>query len=145
MRKQYISPRFGVLEYDADDAIRFGKGLLGMPQYGAFILHDAPDTAPIRWLIGMDGGPELTLINPAVLGPEYSLDDIRVDDRLLAELHCRDPRDLERYAIITVPKDIRRISMNLRTPVLINREARRGRSTGVPRELFPSNIRLSVT
>lgn len=125
--KTHTSKRFGTFTYNPDQVIRFEKGLLGMPEYKHFVLKEAKGMAPIRWLVSVDfDGPDFPLIAPQVLDPGYSLEDIPISEEMLRELQGTDASVIERYAIVTAPSNIRQISMNLRTPILVDRESGRG-------------------
>lgn len=122
--RTHTSKRFGLFRYDPEKVIRFEKGLLGMPGCKHFVMKEAKGTAPIRWLVSVDAdGPDVPLIDPTILDTAYSLGNIEVTDEMLSELQCLDAASLERFAIVTAPANIRQISMNLRTPILISPES----------------------
>lgn len=124
---KHTSRHFGEFKYTKDQIITFPAGLLGFEDYKHFVLKASPDTAPVCWLLSTDpNGPELALINPADIDKAYSLADIPLDEQMLEKLRCEDPKELLRYAIVTLPENIKHMSMNMRTPVFIDPKTRRG-------------------
>ena len=124
---KHTSRLFGEFEYTQDQVITFPAGLLGFPEYRYYVLKANTQTEPVCWLLSVeDGGPELALIDPTAVSPEFSLADVHIDSRLLQKLRCQDPKDLLRYAIVTLPENIKQMSMNLRTPIFIDPHSRRG-------------------
>ena len=124
---KHTSRLFGEFQYTEDQVITFPAGLLGFPESRHYVLKANAQTAPVCWLLAVeDGGPELALIDPELVAPEFSLKDIPLDSQLLEKLRCRNPEDLLRYAIVTLPENIKQMSMNLRTPIFIDPLTRRG-------------------
>lgn len=123
----HVSRLFGEFEYKEDQVLTFPNGLLGFPDYKYFVLKANANTDPICWLLSVEnGGPELALIEPGQVGSEFSLEGIELNGRLLQKLRCENPDELLRYAIVTLPENIRQMSMNLRTPIFIDPVSRRG-------------------
>lgn len=81
----------------------------------------------IIWLLSVEeDGPELALIKPQDVSPQYDLGQIPLDGHLQATLRVRPGAQLETFAIVTLPENLKQMSMNLRTPVLINPQQQRG-------------------
>ena len=124
---KHTSRLFGEFTYNENQIITFPAGLLGFPEYRHYVLKANKNTAPICWLLSVeDGGPELALIDPSIVSAEYSLSDVQLDDRLMDKLHCQNPDELMRYAIVTLPENLKQMSMNLRTPIFIDTKSMRG-------------------
>lgn len=124
-RLQITSALFGNVSFYEDEVITFPDGLLGFPQACHFILHTQPQTAPVVWLISTDsGGPELALLDPVLVDPRAELQDI--PDKVQSVLQCTEASELQQYGILTVTPEIRHMSLNERTPVLIHFSARLG-------------------
>lgn len=142
---KHTSRRFGEFTYERDQVITFPAGLLGFPNFKHFVLKASKDTAPIVWLLSVDdGGPELALVDPEAVGKEYTLADVPIDDRILTNVLRTDkPDELLRLAVVTLPENIKQMSMNLRTPVLIDRKTHRGVQYP-PRDLNKKPVRCMI-
>lgn len=124
---KHTSRLFGEFTYTKDQIITFPNGLLGFSDFKEYVLKSNPDTEPIKWLLSVeDGGPELALIDPDIINSQYSVQNVVLDERSLQKLRCENPDMLKRFAIITLPDNIRHMSINLRTPVFINPHSMRG-------------------
>lgn len=124
---------FGTFTYTANELITFRDGLLGFEQYTKYVLKRTPDARPIDWLLSVEEcGPELALLNPGILEPAYSVDTIPLSDDMLRVLDARSSQELRLYAVLTLPENIHHISMNLRTPVLLNPHTHLGLQYPVP-------------
>lgn len=123
----HTSRLFGEFTYEEDQVITFPGGLLGFPDYRHYVLKGNPNTAPSCWLLSVDeGGPEVALIDPEMVDKDYSLRNLKLDNRELKRLQCEHPEELLRYSIVTLPENIKKISMNLRAPVFIDPITKRG-------------------
>ena len=142
---KHTSRRFGEFTYEEDQIITFPSGLLGFPDFKHFVLKASKDTAPILWLLSVDdGGPELALIDPEDVSKDYTLADVPIDDRILDNvLHAEDEEELLRLAVVTLPENIKQMSMNLRTPILIDRKTHRGVQYP-PRDLNKKPVRCLI-
>lgn len=142
---KHTSRRFGEFTYEENQIITFPSGLLGFPNFKRFVLKSSKDTAPMLWLLSVDdGGPELALIDPEDVSKEYTLADVPIDDRVLDRvLHAEDTDELLRLAVVTLPENIKQMSMNLRTPILIDRKTHRGVQYP-PRELNKKPVRCMI-
>lgn len=124
---KHISPLFGAFEYTEDQVITFPKGLLAFPERKHFVLKKTAKTEPILWLLSVDeGGPDFAIVEPSLLDKRSTVEGLHVGRETRTKLGARTDSDLKMYAIVTVPDDIRRISMNLRTPILICPRTRLG-------------------
>ena len=130
---KHTSRLFGEFTYEEDQVLTFPSGLLGFPDYRHYVLKGNPNTAPVCWLLSVDeGGPEVALIDPETVEEEYSLRNLRLDDKELKKLRCDNPDDLLRFAVVTLPENIKKISMNLRAPIFIDPASKRGAQWQAP-------------
>jgi len=115
---QLDTVKFGQIEIDEGQTLRFVAPILGFAQFQSFVLLDLPATAPIRWLQSTES-PELAfpVIDPFLLVPDY---DVAVNPGLLKELGAEALSDLHALTIVVVAKDVSDIRTNLRAPVIYN-------------------------
>ena len=109
---------FGEVEVDVSKVINFEAGLIGFENCKQYMLiHDSEkEDGKIVWLQSIDE-PELALpvIDPLVIVPDYNP---TVEDELLKSLGDNGmPLVL---AVITVPQDITKMTVNLKAPIVIN-------------------------
>lgn len=124
---KHTSRLFGEFEYEPSQVITFPSGLLGFRDYREYVLKSHRETDPVKWLLSVeDGGPELAIVDPAQVNDDPALERIELSGELLAKLHCDTTSKLMHFAIVTVPDNIRHMSMNLRSPIFINPETMRG-------------------
>lgn len=114
------SKRFGTFSYEEEDVITFQGGLSAFSDYKQFIIRRPASTTPVCWLLSVEeGGPTLPIIRPDKLFPEYAITTLPLAD-VTAALGCRIKSHARIYCIATLPKDLTRVSINLRAPLIIN-------------------------
>lgn len=124
---KHTSRLFGEFTYEENEIIEFPEGLLGFQDSHCFVLRSDRSNPPIHWLLSVEpNGPELALIDPAKVSRNYALGAVSLRKGILNALQCKDPKQLLRFAVVTVPESVKQISMNLRTPIFINPKSRRG-------------------
>lgn len=110
---------FGEVEVDVNKVINFDAGLIGFESCKQYMLiHDSEkENGKIVWLQSIDE-PELALpvIDPLVIVPDYNP---IVEDELLKTLGDNNSMPLV-LTVITVPKDITKMTVNLKAPIVIN-------------------------
>lgn len=127
------SKLFGAFRYSSDQIITFPDGLLGFETFTQYVLRTTGGTQPLKWLLSVEeSGPELALIKPSILAPSYDLDTIPIDAGVLDRLHAATANNLKLYSVVALPENIHHMSMNLRTPILINPANRLGLQLPAP-------------
>lgn len=118
---------FGEIEVDDGKIIEFETGILGFENYKKYTLifdSESDKTPVISWLQSVEE-PSLALpvINPFIVMEEYNP---VVDDEVLKKLGDFESEDLAAFVVLTVPTDVKKMTANLRAPILINADARKG-------------------
>lgn len=122
---QVATKRFGTVDVAPNQVLTFPEGLIGFPEYHDFVVIDFEVKGDcVRWLQAVDE-PDLGFValDPKAAFPEY---DPEVCDTDLSAV-AASVDDLVLLSVVTVPKDIRRMTTNLQAPLLINPEKRLGR------------------
>jgi flagellar assembly factor FliW len=118
--------RFGMVEVDPGQVLTFPEGLIGFPNFHEFVVMDfeVKDEC-VRWLQSA-AEPELGFVamDPRAAFPDYDPEFCLKD---LTPLAVDMPDDLVVLSVVTVPKDIRKMTANLQAPLLINPKKRVGR------------------
>ena len=121
---------FGEIEIEENKTINFPGGIIGFPDMKEYILifeekkENTESKASISWLQSLEE-PSLALpvVDPLFLIKDY---EPTVEDELLKPLGEIKPEELLILTAITVPADIEQMTVNLRAPIVINSETRRG-------------------
>jgi flagellar assembly factor FliW len=129
---------FGEIEIEESKLIIFEKGIIGYPDLNRFaLIHDEEqgDNAGIRWLQSMEEPTfALPVMDPLIVKEGYNP---KVDDELLKPLQINNTDDMLVLVTVTVPKDIKELSVNLCGPIVINAEKRLGAQMIVENEEYP--------
>ncbi len=118
---------FGEVELDENKVITFDKGLLGFESLKQYtILYDVEEgsSSNISWFQSLDE-PALALpvVNPLLVKSDYNP---VVEDEVLKSLGEFKDEDLVILLTLTVPTDITKMTSNLKAPLIINSETRKG-------------------
>ena len=116
---------FGEIEIDDTKIITFGSGIIGFPDLKKFtLLYDAEKAGGIKWLQSLD---EPAFAIP-VMDPLYVKESSNrvVEDELVKPLGKLDPEEILVLVTVTVPKDLKQMSVNLQAPIILNAENKTG-------------------
>ena len=121
------SKHFGEIDLDEDKIITFENGILGFEDFKRFtILYDSEseERSPISWLQCLDEQVlALPVISPFIIKPDYNP---TVEDELIASLGELNEENLVIFVTITVPSDITKVTSNLKAPIIINSDTKKG-------------------
>ncbi len=115
---------FGEIELKEEGILLFEEGLPGFDQIKKFIIIDSmEEDSPFKWLQSIDE-PQLAfaVVNPFIFKEDY---DFILSDDTVDKLGILQESDVAVYSIIVVPKDLEKISMNLKAPIVVNTENRK--------------------
>lgn len=112
---------FGEIDIEDDKIITFPNGLVGFPDMKKFTIiydEDKPGKNGIIWFQSLDE-PQFAMpvMEPNAVVPDYNP---TVNDELLAPLGELTEDNLYVLVSVTVPKDITKITVNLKGPIVIN-------------------------
>ena len=110
--------RFGEIEVNQQDIIRFKEGILGFEQHKNFTIVDPNDTTLIMWLQCIDA-PQIAfpIIEPQIFKPDYCPVLMPTD---MNAIELQQPMDSKVYTILTIPADFTQMNANLKAPIVIN-------------------------
>ncbi len=112
---------FGEVDIDPAKIIHFEKGIIGFPEYRDYaLIHDSEqgNNAGIRWMQSVEEpGFALPVMDPLIVEDNYNPE---VDDEILKPIGKIDPDEILVLVTVTVPKDLKQMSVNLRAPIVIN-------------------------
>ena len=118
---------FGEVEIDDAKIIDFPNGIIGFEDYNRFaIIYDEDDASEnkISWLQSLDE-PVLALpvVNPLAIVSVYSP---LIEDELLKPLGNPADEDLLCLLVMTVPSDMKKVTANMKAPIIINSKTNKG-------------------
>jgi len=134
--------RFGQIETIEvpDEAIlEFPHGLPGFESQKSFALIEDAAYLPLLWLQALgDPSVQFVAIDPALILPDYRVD---VTDLDVECLELNEDGAAELFCILVTQGDPRATTMNLKAPLVINRQARRGKQVILTDERYPLRYR----
>lgn len=115
---------FGTVEIEDEKVITFEKGLIGFEECKKYVMlydveKDEKEKGKIMWLQSADK-TELAL---PIIRPEYIIDnyDPVVEEEQLKMLSDNiKEADLAVFVTMTVPRDITKMTCNLKAPIIVN-------------------------
>lgn len=117
---------FGEVDLPEEKILNFDRGLIGLTDYKQFtIVYDCEkENSNICWLQSTQE-PTLALpvIKPWVVKEDYNP---IVEDELLGHIGELTEENLVILLTMTVPSDIKEMSVNLKAPIIINADTRKG-------------------
>ena len=118
---------FGEVDIEEDKIIEFPNGIIGFENFKKFsIIYDIDNDGETRisWLQSMEE-PALALpvIDPLAITPEYVP---MIEDELLSPLGDPADEDLLFLLVMTVPADMTKVTVNMKAPIIINAEKKKG-------------------
>lgn len=129
---------FGTIEIDENKTIHFPAGIIGFPHMTDFVLvydEEKGNSAPIKWLQSLqETNFALPVMDPLFVAEEYLLE---VEANYLLPLGEMKGDDALVLVTVTVPKDLKQMSVNLQAPIVINVEERKAVQVIVNTEKYP--------
>ena len=106
---------FGEIDIDDEKIITFENGIIGFPDLKRFTLIFNEE---ISWMQSLDEPVvALPVMNPLAIKEDYNP---MVEDELLKPLGEMTPENTFVLVTVTVPEDIKKITVNLKAPIVIN-------------------------
>ena len=112
---------FGEVDLDDNKILEFPNGIIGFEDFKKFaIIYDVEDDreTKISWLQSLEE-PVLALpvVDPLAVVPDYAP---MIEDELLKPLGNPADEDLLFLLVMTVPSDMKKVTANMKAPVIIN-------------------------
>ncbi len=123
--------QFGEIEFDDEIIINFPDGLIGFEDLKRFIIIEDEECKPFRWLISVDE-PEIGF---AIIEPTLVVEDYYQKSGF-------DPEIYVLFGIVTLNRDISKISVNLKAPVVIDKVKKSGKQVILENDEFEVSHQL---
>ena len=118
---------FGEVDIDESKVITMDNGLFGFENYKKYVLlyDSSSDEIPsIQWLQSVDEELlALPVMIPTTIVPDYNP---VVDDEYLGSLGEWNEESISILVTVTVPVDVKEMSINLKAPIVINTTTMKG-------------------
>jgi len=117
------SLHFGELEIPSEEIIYFSEGICGFEDLKRWILlgdkgSENRDAALFMWLHSVeDPSVCFVVIDPFAVKKDYSPE---VGFDTLSKVGTENTADLRFMAIVTMPEDIKKMTVNLKSPLVVN-------------------------
>lgn len=118
---------FGEIDLGEEKIITFENGLIGFEKYTTFTLlydSDKKEETDLMWLQSIqEESLAFPVINPFNVKPDYNP---AVEEELLSSLGELNDDNICVLLTVTVPSDIKKTAANLKAPLIINSDTRKG-------------------
>ena len=111
--------KFGEIDIDENSILYFEEGILGFEDVHRFgVINNEDPESPFKWIQSIEN-PDLAfaLVDPFAIKKDY---EFELKDENANLLGIINPSQVLVYAIVVVPEDVKKISMNLKAPIIIN-------------------------
>lgn len=129
---------FGTVDIAEDKIIRFPGGIVGFPDLTDFALVHDEENGPsggIRWMQSLqETNFAMPVIDPLTVVSDYNP---TVEDELLKGIGELKTENTLVLVTITVPKDIKQMTVNLQAPFVINADTRMAAQVIVDSDKYP--------
>ena len=129
---------FGEVTVDDEKLIHFPNGIVGFPELQDFaLIHDAEkeNQGGIRWMQSVqEPNFAMPVMDPLAVCPDYNP---VVEDELLKSIGELHPDSVLVLVTLTVPKDIKQMSVNLQAPFVINADEKKACQIIVDSDKYP--------
>lgn len=123
-----VTRLFGEIDIEDDKIIILDKGMIGLPDYRKFALIFDEEKgirgSSIMWFQSMDD-PETAfpVMQPNTVKPDYNP---TVNDEMLSPLGELTEENTYVLVTLTASSDVKETTVNLKAPIIINTDTRRG-------------------
>lgn len=129
---------FGTVDIAEDKIIRFPGGIVGFPDLTDFALVHDEENGPsggIRWMQSLqETNFAMPVIDPLAVVSDYNP---TVEDELLKGIGALKEENTLVLVTITVPKEIKDMTVNLQAPFIINADTRMAAQVIVDPDKYP--------
>ena len=139
--KKINTLRFGELEIEEQDVVRFADGIPAFEDEHKFVVLPYEEGTPYMFLQSM-ATPELAFLmtDPFVFFPDYSFE---LDDENMDKLEIKTMDDVLVCTLISIPRSgVADMTTNLLAPVVINRHTMQAKQIVLEKTQYTTKHRL---
>jgi len=110
---------FGTIEAEESDILDFVNGLPGFDEMRKYVLINSVEgESPFKWLQSIEESQlAFAVVDPFIIKKDYHFE---IDAETEKNLGIEKAEDVATLSIIVIPEDPKRMTMNLRAPLIIN-------------------------
>lgn len=132
--------RFGDLTVEEQDIITMIGGLPGFDDNTKYVLLDHDEKSPYKWLQSLENSElAFVVMEPFVFFADYQFELSQNDIR---ELEVAKPEDVAVLVILVIPDDPRKMTANIKAPLVINMAKMKGKQIVLNNEAYPVKLHL---
>lgn len=126
---------FGALTFEDKDVITFPLGIVAFDHLHRYVLVETVENSPWRTLQSVeDGNVAFAVVDPWAVAGKY---DPQLSPEDLEFIGVDDIREAAFLAIAVIPDDVRKTTVNLRAPIVINPKTRMAWQVILPGDEYP--------
>uniref|UniRef100_A0A7C5V1V0 Flagellar assembly factor FliW n=1 Tax=Caldicellulosiruptor owensensis TaxID=55205 RepID=A0A7C5V1V0_9FIRM len=135
VQKSVVKSRvFGELEVSEENIIFFEEGIPAFEDLKKFVIIKQ-DESPFYWLQSIeDKDIAFVILNPFEIKPDYEFD---LPDEVVNKLEITSASDVAVFCIVVIPEDVKQTRVNLKAPIIINVNKRKGIQYLLDDERYP--------
>jgi flagellar assembly factor FliW len=119
------STRFGKVEIDESIVLEFESGMIGFPEHRRYVILKQRDDSVFMWLHSVDdGGLAFPIVLPWVFHWDY---EVKLSDEDMGAIGVERADQISIYCVVSVGADVRKATINLFSPIVVNNDDRRAR------------------
>lgn len=115
---------FGLVSYNEEDVLHFDDGIPGFEGLKSFILLSSEEFTPFKWLQSLDDTDiAFVIIDPKAVVKDYK---VGINEETIRLLDIKNLNHILVFAIVVIPREIEKMTANLKAPIIINAENNKG-------------------
>jgi len=131
----------GDVEIEGENIITVPEGIPGFPHSKRYVMLENDKDSPFKWLQSIDESDlAFIIINPLYFKADYK---IRIDHRDISILEPFDLDDMLVMVIVTIQRDPKQITANLKGPLIINPKNRLAKQVVLVDSEYPTRHHIN--
>ena len=130
---EVISPVHGKITYDENEIIKFEKTILGFDELHNFILRKVENSNFTILQSIEDEKISFVLVSPFDVESDY---EIKLSNETIERIKAKFASDVSVFSLVTLNSDIKKITANLKAPVVINVNENLGEQVIIDKEKY---------
>lgn len=119
------STRFGTVEFDDSIELTLDQGMIGFPHLTRYAILKQREDSVFMWLHSVE---DPSLAFPIVLPWVFHWDyEVKLSDEDMAAIGVERADQISIYCVVSVGADVRKATINLFSPLVVNNDDRRAR------------------
>lgn len=117
--------RFGKIEYEDEEVIYFNNGIPAFETEHQFIIIGNEEKSPFAFLQSITTKDlALAITDPFTFYRDY---EFEIDELTKEELELKDVNEVGVWNVLSIPKEFKKTTINLKAPIVINIEKKKGK------------------